>query len=338
MIQAENVRKTYRIGKVDVPALRGVSLQVEKGEFVSIVGPSGSGKSTLFYILGGLTHADSGRVLIDGIDFTALSDSARTRMRKSKIGFVFQKFNLLPTLTAEGNIDIARDIAGKSDGTADHEYIDRITRLLGIDKRLDHRPSELSGGEQQRVALARALVNQPAIVLADEPTGNLDSAKFRNRAEHAAPIQPGAGPNGIDDYPQSRSRDAMATASFICAMVPSCRPRKTRNGASPMTEDLRSPILPGKAASDYERYLRTDELLSLQKPPQEMLHPDELTFQVTHQASELLMKGAAWELDRARQLHSRRRLQERSAAAAARQQDARSSAAHAQPAGDDYAL
>ncbi len=173
MIQAENVRKTYRIGKVDVPALRSVSLEVEKGEFVSIVGPSGSGKSTLFYILGGLTHADSGRVLIDGTDFTALSDSARTRMRKSRIGFVFQKFNLLPTLTAQGNIEIAREIAGKNNGN--HEYIDRITRLLGIDKRLDHRPSELSGGEQQRVALARALVNQPAIVLADEPTGNLDS-------------------------------------------------------------------------------------------------------------------------------------------------------------------
>jgi len=132
-------------------------------------------KSTLFYILGGLTHADSGRVLIDGVDFTALSDSARTRMRKSKIGFVFQKFNLLPTLTAQGNIDIARDIAGKSNGSGDHEYINRITRLLGIDQRLEHRPSELSGGEQQRVALARALVNQPAIVLADEPTGNLDS-------------------------------------------------------------------------------------------------------------------------------------------------------------------
>ena len=175
MIEAEQVQKTYHIGKVDVPALRGVSLQVKKGEFVTIVGPSGSGKSTLFYILGGLTNADSGRVLIDGIDFTALSDSARTRMRRSKIGFVFQKFNLLPTLTAEDNIAIARDIAGKNDGAAEREYVEHITRLLGIDRRLDHRPSEMSGGEQQRVALARALVNQPAIVLADEPTGNLDS-------------------------------------------------------------------------------------------------------------------------------------------------------------------
>jgi putative ABC transport system ATP-binding protein len=174
MIQAEDVRKTYRIGKVDVPALRGVSLAVGQGEFVSIVGPSGSGKSTLFYILGGLTHADTGRVSIDGINFTDLSDAARTSMRKQKIGFVFQKFNLLPTLSAQGNIDIARDIAGPY-ASHDKEHIDRITRLLGIDRRLEHRPSELSGGEQQRVALARALVNKPAIVLADEPTGNLDS-------------------------------------------------------------------------------------------------------------------------------------------------------------------
>jgi len=175
MIQADNVCKTYHIGKVEVRALRGVSLAVEKGEFVSIVGPSGSGKSTLFYILGGLTYADSGRVLIDGVDFSALSDASRTRMRRAKIGFIFQKFNLLPTLTAEGNIAIARDIAGESNGAREREYIAHIFRLLGIGHRLAHHPAELSGGEQQRVALARALVNQPAIVLADEPTGNLDS-------------------------------------------------------------------------------------------------------------------------------------------------------------------
>jgi putative ABC transport system ATP-binding protein len=174
MIQVEDVRKTYRIGKIDVPALRGVSLAVEQGEFVTIVGPSGSGKSTLFYIMGGLTHADSGRVIIGGINFTELSDTARTRMRKTRIGFVFQKFNLLPTLTAEGNIEIALDISGHK-SKADREYIARITQLLGIDKRMGHRPSEMSGGEQQRVALARALINKPSIVLADEPTGNLDS-------------------------------------------------------------------------------------------------------------------------------------------------------------------
>jgi putative ABC transport system ATP-binding protein len=174
IIEAVDLRKTYRIGKVEVPALRGISFAVEKGEFVSIVGPSGSGKSTLFYLIGGLTRADSGKVLIDGVDFTRLSDSARTRMRKSKIGFVFQKFNLLPTLDARSNIDVAIDIAGKN-GSRDNAYFEKIVGLLGLTKRLDHRPSELSGGEQQRVALARALINRPAIVLADEPTGNLDS-------------------------------------------------------------------------------------------------------------------------------------------------------------------
>jgi len=174
LIEAVDVRKTYRVGKVEVPALRGVSFRVEKGEFVSVVGPSGSGKSTLFYLLGGLARADSGRVIIDGDDFAQLADAERTRMRKRKIGFVFQKFNLLPTLDARSNINIAVDIAG-ANGNRDAAYFDKIVGLLGLEKRLPHRPSELSGGEQQRVALARALINKPAIVLADEPTGNLDS-------------------------------------------------------------------------------------------------------------------------------------------------------------------
>ncbi|HTK96108.1 MAG TPA: ABC transporter ATP-binding protein [Terriglobales bacterium] len=174
IIQTENVTKVYRVGKVDVPALRGVSFAIEKGEFVSIVGPSGSGKSTLFYLLGGLTRATSGKVLIDGEDFAQLSDADRTRLRKRRIGFVFQKFNLLPTLDARGNIDIAHDIAG-GNGELDQAFLDKIVGLLGLAGRLDHRPSELSGGEQQRVALARALINRPAIILADEPTGNLDS-------------------------------------------------------------------------------------------------------------------------------------------------------------------
>jgi putative ABC transport system ATP-binding protein len=163
IIQVENVSKTYRIGKVDVPAVRGVSFDVERGEFLSVV-----------YILGGLAQADSGRVLIDGTDFAQTTDSERTQLRRKKIGFVFQKFNLLPTLTARDNIQIAIDIAGDA-AKSDPEHFRNITQLLGIDKRLDHRPSELSGGEQQRVALARALINKPAIVLADEPTGNLDT-------------------------------------------------------------------------------------------------------------------------------------------------------------------
>jgi putative ABC transport system ATP-binding protein len=173
-IEAVELRKVYRVGKIEVPALRGISFGVQKGEFVSVVGPSGSGKSTLFYLLGGLTRADSGHVIIDGDDFAVLSDAERTRMRKRKIGFVFQKFNLLPTLDAQSNINIALDIAG-ANGSFDKAYFERIVGLLGLAKRLPHRPSELSGGEQQRVALARALINKPAIVLADEPTGNLDS-------------------------------------------------------------------------------------------------------------------------------------------------------------------
>ena len=173
-IQAVDLRKTYRVGKIEVPALCGISFSVQKGEFVSVVGPSGSGKSTLFYLLGGLAQADSGHVVVDGDDFSQLSDAQRTRMRKRKIGFVFQKFNLLSTLDARSNIEVALDIAG-SDGNRNPAYFEKIVGLLGLAKRLHHRPMELSGGEQQRVALARALINTPAIVLADEPTGNLDS-------------------------------------------------------------------------------------------------------------------------------------------------------------------
>ncbi len=172
-IEARELRKTYHIGKIEVEALRGISFAVQKGEFVSVVGPSGSGKSTLFYLLGGLSRPDSGSVILDGDDLASLSDAERTRMRKRKIGFVFQKFNLLPTLDARSNILIAHEIAGTNG--YDSAFFNRITDLLGLSKRLQHRPSELSGGEQQRVALARALINKPTVVLADEPTGNLDS-------------------------------------------------------------------------------------------------------------------------------------------------------------------
>src|SRR5712675_1237370 len=150
-IEAIDLRKTFRVGKIDVPALRGVSFGVQKGEFVTVVGPSGSGKSTLFYLLGGLTRADSGKVVMDGDDFATLSDAQRTRMRQRKIGFVFQKFNLLPTLDARANIAIAQEISGNGQG--DPQHFARICDLLGLTKRLHHRPSELSGGEQQRVAL-----------------------------------------------------------------------------------------------------------------------------------------------------------------------------------------
>src|ERR1700722_816777 len=178
IILARDLGKTYRSGKLEVPALRKVNFAITPGEFVAIVGPSGSGKSTLFYILGGLTGATTGSVLIDGVDFATLTDAERTRTRRAKIGFIFQRFNLLPTLSAMGNIEIAHDIANLGATTKrelDRPLLTHLTEMLGIQGRLDHRPNELSGGEQQRVAIARALITRPAIVLADEPTGNLDT-------------------------------------------------------------------------------------------------------------------------------------------------------------------
>ena len=178
IILAQDLGKTYRSGKLEVPALRSVSFSIEPGEFVAIVGPSGSGKSTLFYILGGLTQATSGSVSIDGVEFARLTDAERTKMRRHKISFIFQRFNLLPTLSAMGNIEIANEIAnlGREDAAnLDHSLLEHLTALLGIAGRLAHRPNELSGGEQQRVAIARAMITRPAIVLADEPTGNLDT-------------------------------------------------------------------------------------------------------------------------------------------------------------------
>jgi putative ABC transport system ATP-binding protein len=174
IILAENLTKVYMAGRIPVPAVRGVSLAIERGEFVSIVGPSGSGKSTLFYLLGGLTRATEGRVVIDGVDFATLNDGARTQLRKHRIAFVFQKFNLLPTLSAMGNIEIAYAVSGRKE-PLDLGYLDHLSDILAIRGRLKHRPAELSGGEQQRVAIARALITRPAIVLADEPTGNLDT-------------------------------------------------------------------------------------------------------------------------------------------------------------------
>jgi len=179
IILAENLTKVYAAGRIQVAAVRGISLAVEPGEFVAIVGPSGSGKSTLFYLLGGLTRATEGRVVIDGVDFASLKDHERTKLRKHRIGFVFQKFNLLPTLSAMGNIEIAYEISGRASGAngtpMDRGYLDHLSEMLAIKGRLHHRPNELSGGEQQRVAIARALITRPAIVLADEPTGNLDT-------------------------------------------------------------------------------------------------------------------------------------------------------------------
>src|ERR687896_1407685 len=174
ILQAENLVKVYRIGKVDVHALRGVSLEVEAGEFVAVMGPSGCGKSTMLPLLGGLLTPTKGRILIDDEDLSAATDAQRTDIRRRKIGFVFQRFNLFPTLTAEGNLRLAERIHG-GNGADDPERRREVLRLLRLEDKMHHKPLELSGGEQQRVALARAIVTRPAIILADEPTGNLDS-------------------------------------------------------------------------------------------------------------------------------------------------------------------
>lgn len=173
IIEIRDLKKTYRVGEVDVHALRGVNLNVAEGEFLAIVGHSGSGKSTLFNILGGLTPATSGTIRLGGEDLLAMSDLDRTKMRRGTVGFVFQKYNLLPTLNGRDNIALAGELAGRNN--LDEPWFKEVLESLGIAKRLEHKPRAMSGGEQQRVAIARALVNHPKILLADEPTGNLDT-------------------------------------------------------------------------------------------------------------------------------------------------------------------
>jgi len=174
LLETIDLRKTYQVGKIDVEALRGVNLRIREGELAAIMGPSGCGKSTLMHVLGAMTKPTSGQVLIDGSDISSMDDAQLTEIRRKKIGFVFQKFNLLPTLTARVNIAVSRHIHG-DDGNGYDQHLAEILQLLAIDQKMGRRPSELSGGEQQRVAIARAVANRPAIVLADEPTGSLDS-------------------------------------------------------------------------------------------------------------------------------------------------------------------
>lgn len=172
-LETINLSMTYRLGRVDVPALRDINLSVMRGEFVAVMGPSGCGKSTLLHLLGGLLQPTNGKILLDGVDISRLSDAERTAVRRKKIGYVFQRFNLLPTLSAKGNIELAKRIHGN--GHLKSNGVERIVDMLGLTDKIHFRPVELSGGEQQRVAIARAVINRPSIILADEPTGNLDS-------------------------------------------------------------------------------------------------------------------------------------------------------------------
>ena len=172
ILETKDLRKIYGSGDTEVKALDGVNLRVENGEFVAIVGTSGSGKSTLLHMLGGLDRPTSGSVIVDGKDIFRLKDEALTIFRRRKIGFVFQSYNLVPVLNVYENIVLPIQLDGRR---VDENFIGKIVKTLGLDGRLDALPSQLSGGQQQRVAIARALAAKPAIILADEPTGNLDS-------------------------------------------------------------------------------------------------------------------------------------------------------------------
>jgi putative ABC transport system ATP-binding protein len=173
IVEAVNLRKTYMLGKVPVEALRGVNLKVEKGDFLAILGPSGSGKSTLLNLIGALDKPTDGIVLIDGVDISKLNDNQLADLRR-RIGFVFQFFNLIPRLTARQNVELPMTIAGLSRDERT-KRAEELLEIVGLRERMNHKPSELSGGEQQRVAIARALANNPAFLLMDEPTGNIDS-------------------------------------------------------------------------------------------------------------------------------------------------------------------
>jgi len=175
LLEAKDLKKTYRMGKVLVTALRGITFNVKEGEFVAVFGPSGSGKSTLLHLLGGLDRPDEGEVSVDGISFSMLNDNALAEVRLREIGFVFQFFNLLPRLTALRNVELPLTLADLS-AKESIKKAEHMLKLVDLEARMDHRPYEMSGGEQQRVAIARALINDPKIVLADEPTGNLDTS------------------------------------------------------------------------------------------------------------------------------------------------------------------
>ena len=176
LVEFQNVKKTYHMGEVEIHAVDGVDFEINEGEFVVIVGPSGAGKTTVLNILGGMDKATSGHVIVDGVDISSFNSRQLTSYRRDDIGFVFQFYNLIPTLTAEENIALPWKLDGRKENK---ERLSEIVNMLGLEKRAKHLPGQMSGGQQQRVSIGRALINEPAFILADEPTGNLDSKTSR---------------------------------------------------------------------------------------------------------------------------------------------------------------
>jgi putative ABC transport system ATP-binding protein len=229
IVSARDVTRRYGEGDAAVDALRGVSLDFPAGAFTAIMGPSGSGKSTLMHILAGLDRPTSGTVVIDGHDITAMDDGELTKLRRDRVGFVFQFFNLVPVLNAEENMLLPLSIAGRK---PEREWVGQLMRTVGIDDRRTHRPSELSGGQQQRVAIARALVSRPAVVFADEPTGNLDSKTSDEVLELLR--------KAVDDYGQTAvmvTHDAHA-ASFADRLVVLVDGRIVHDGESADADEI----------------------------------------------------------------------------------------------------
>jgi len=229
IVSAEDVTRVFGEGDAEVHALNGVTLAFPKGRFTAIMGPSGSGKSTLMHILAGLDRPTSGTVAVDGVDLGELDDAELTELRRDKLGFVFQFFNLLPVLTAEENIELPLKLAGRD---ADPERKRLLIDAVGLGDRLSHRPSELSGGQQQRVAIARALLSKPAIVFADEPTGNLDSKASGEILELLR--------RAVDEFGQTvamvtHDADAAATADRVVVLVDG---RIVRDEAAPSVEQV----------------------------------------------------------------------------------------------------
>jgi putative ABC transport system ATP-binding protein len=219
VVEAVDLKKTYMLGKIPVEALRGVNLKVEKGDFLAVLGPSGSGKSTLLNLIGALDKPTSGRLLIDGVDVSTLSDNRLADLRL-KIGFVFQFFNLIPRFTARYNVELSMSIVGKNK-TERRKRAEELLETVGLKERINHKPAELSGGQQQRVAIARALANNPRFLLMDEPTGNIDS----KTAEEVMNLVKKINENGVTiimvTHDQRLARRAKRTVQIIDGVITS---------------------------------------------------------------------------------------------------------------------